>query len=51
MPPGSVTLNGLNTVPRFIMACLAALALLVLTPAFAHASLEELLQTNAKLIS
>ena len=51
MSPGSVTLNGLNTVPRFIMACLAALALLVLTPAFAHASLEELLQTNAKLIT
>lgn len=51
MSPGSVTLNGMNTVPRFITACLAALALLVLTPALAHASLDELLQTNAKLIA
>ena len=51
MSPGFANLNGLNTVHRFISALLAALALLVLTPAIANASFEELLQTNAKLIS
>ena len=55
MSPGSPTLNGLNTVHRFIVAVLAGLCLLVvspaISPAIAKASLQDLVQTNAKLIT
>ncbi len=51
MSPDLLTSYGSNTVRRFIVAVLAALSLLVLTPAIATASIEELLQTNAKLIT
>ena len=51
MSPGSSTSIGLTTVHRFIPAVLAALILLLLPPAIANASFQDILQANAKQIA
>ena len=51
MSPGSSTSTGLNTVHRFISSVLATFILLVMPPAIANASFQDILQANAKQIA